>query len=229
MNRQVFLILFIALFTGGTFVPFCAYAQEIMSKSESQRPEWLANKTPKPTNTTFYYQITESEHQNLEDAKHSCLINLSTYIKQTNHITTDTKSEIKVDNTNEGQRESEKYLFTYTVKGEELSITFNKKDEYWEYILYPNGERIYRCYTLFAVANLPGKVVFDQLTFSRKYGGRGFVRSLIVPGWGQMYKGSTVKGISILGGEALLVGGIIVAENMRASYQNKWKQQKNKN
>lgn len=215
-------ILLIALFIGGTFVPFSAYAQEVISKSEPKRPDWLAHKTPQPGNSTFYYQITEGEHRNLPDARQSCLINLSTYIKQTQRITAETKSDIRINNSNAGTSESESYLFSYTVKGEEQNITLNKQDEYWEYIGYPNGERLYRCYTLFAVAKAPGgKANFDQLTFSRKYGVRGLARSLIVPGWGQMYKGSTAKGGCILGGEVVLIGGIIVAENLRSSYVKK--------
>lgn len=47
------------------------------------------------------------------------------------------------------------------------------------------------------------------------------MRSLIVPGWGQMYKGSTVKGLCILGGEVALAAGIIVSENLRSSYVKK--------
>lgn len=222
MNKLI--IITVLILAGGTLVPFRAWSQKVMSTSENKRPAWLANKTPDPSNKTFYYQITEGEHRNLEDAKKSCLINLSTYIKQTNRITAETESDIQVNNTNAGNSESESYRFTYTVKGEELTINSNKMDDYWEYIVYPNGDRVYRCYTLFAVANQAGKANFDQLTFSRKYGARGFARSLIVPGWGQMYKGSTAKGACILGGEVLLVGGIIVSENLRASYLKKMKE-----
>ena len=67
--------------------------------------------------------------------------------------------------------------------------------------------------------------LFDLVSFSRKYGARGLVRSLFVPGWGQMYKGSMAKGISILSAEVVAVGGALVAENLRASYIKKMKEQ----
>ncbi|MDY5239489.1 DUF5683 domain-containing protein [Bacteroides helcogenes] len=51
------------------------------------------------------------------------------------------------------------------------------------------------------------------------------MRSLIVPGWGQMYKGSTVKGLCILGGEVALAAGIIVSDNLRSSYVKKMHEQ----
>lgn len=223
MNLNRLCILW-GLLLGGTFVPFHVCAQQILSKSESRRPVWLADKTPRPTNNSFYYQITEGEHSNLEDAKRSCLVNLSTYIKQTNRIVAETKSDIKIENDEAERRESESYLFTYTVKGEEVSITSDKKDEYWEYVLYPNGERMYRCYTLYAVSTAKGRADFDGLTFSRKYGARGLLRSMIFPGWGQMYKGSMIKGGCILGGEVLLIGGILVSENLRSSYVKKMRE-----
>lgn len=222
MNKPCLLIL--AIFMIGTVVPFRVYAQKVLSCSEPQRPAWLANKTPEPTNATFYYQIAEGQHAHLDEAKASSLINLSTYIKRTNNIDARTDARIEVNNSHAGNSETESYQFTYTVQGEELNFTSHKMDEYWEYITYPDGERKYLCYTLFAVANQVGKSNFDRLTFSRKYGARGFVRSLIVPGWGQMYKGSAVKGGCILGGEVLLIGGIIVAENLRSSYIKKMRE-----
>ena len=105
-----------------------------------------------------------------------------------------------------------------------MTVVSCKYDEYWEYVVYPNGERVYRCYTLYGVAD-KANPDFDRLSFSRKYGMRGFARSLIVPGWGQLYKGNTVKGACILVGEVALVTGIVVAENLRSSYVKKMREQ----
>lgn len=216
--------LVVLLVVQGGILPLCIHARRILSSSEKLRPAWLANATPVPSNSTFVYQITEGEHRNLNDARASCLINLSTYIKQTNHIQGDAESVITKDNSNGNFTESESYVFTYKIRGEELSITFEKKDEYWEYMLYPNGERVYRCYTLYAVAKSASGTNIDELRFTRKYGAQGFARSLIVPGWGQLHKGNTAKGACILGGEVLLVGGIITAESLRSSYVKKMKE-----
>ena len=62
---------------------------------------------------------------------------------------------------------------------------------------------------------------FDDVRLTTNYGARGLWRSAIVPGWGQFYKGSYVKGGLILGGSVLLAGGIIYTENMRQDYMNK--------
>lgn len=213
-------LLVCALILGGVCSSLSALAQEVIAASEKQRPVWLAQRTPQPSNSSFEYQIAEGEHQILEQAKHSCLLNLSTYLQQSRNIQAVGTAKIEVDNKNGQNSESESYHFSYDIQGDKLRINSRKYDEYWEYIAYPNGERVYRCYTLFGVAKSE-MASFDRLTFSRKYGARGMVRSLVVPGWGQLYKGNTLKGSCILGGEVVLIGGIIVAENQRSSYTKK--------
>jgi hypothetical protein len=44
---------------------------------------------------------------------------------------------------------------------------------------------------------------------------------MLLPGWGQLYKGSRAKGLCIIAGEVVLAGGIVTAENLRASYMKK--------
>lgn len=201
-----------------------AYAQKVLERSEKLRPVWLNSKTPRSSNSTFHYQVTEGEHHNLEDAKHSCLLNLSTCIKRTHHISEQAVAQIKLEQENGASFESENYHFSYDINSEQVTITSCKYDEYWEYVVYPNGERFYRCYTLYGIADTKSPA-FDRLTFSRKYGMRGFARSLIIPGWGQLYKGNAVKGGCILAGEVALITGILVAENLRNSYVKKMREQ----
>lgn len=222
--QQMHHALFIAFIVLGALAPPRACAQKVLERSEKLRPAWLANRTPKPSNATFHYQVTEGEHQELQDARHSCLLNLSTYIKRTHHISEQAVAEIKLEQENGNPSESESYHFSYDVQGEQVTITSCKYDEYWEYLVYPNGKRVYRCYTLYGVAD-KANPAFDRLTFSHKYGLRGFARSLVVPGWGQLYKGNTAKGACILGGEVALVTGILVAENLRSSYVKKMHEQ----
>lgn len=222
--KQIYYALFIAFIVLGALAPSRACAQKVLERSEKLRPAWLANRTPKSSNTTFHYQVTEGEHQELQDARHSCLLNLSTYIKRTHHISEQAVAEIKLEQENGNPSESESYHFSYDIQGEQVTITSCKYDEYWEYLVYPNGKRVYRCYTLYGVAD-KANPAFDRLTFSRKYGLRGFARSLVVPGWGQLYKGNTAKGACILGGEVALITGILVAENLRSSYVKKMHEQ----
>lgn len=218
---HTFFIVFVAL---GALAPSRVCAQKVLERSEKLRPAWLANRTPKTSNSTFHYQITEGEHPDLEDARHSCLLNLSTYIKRTHHISEQAIAQINLEQENGKSAESESYHFSYDIQGERVTVTSCKYDEYWEYVLYPDGRRGYRCYTLYGVADKAGPS-FDRLSFNRKYGMRGFARSLIVPGWGQLYKGNKTKGACLLGGEVVLIGSIIIAESLRSSYTKKMHEQ----
>ena len=215
------LLVFIVI---GALAPLRVCGQEVMERSEKLRPVWLADRTPKASNGTFHYQITECEHRNLQDARHSCLLNLSTYIKRSFHISEQAVAEIQKEQNDGRFSENESYHFEYDIQGEKVTVVSCKYDEYWEYVAYPNGEKVYRCYTLYGIAD-KATPSFDRLTFTRKYGVKGFARSLIVPGWGQLYKGNTVKGACILGGEVVLVAGILVAENLRSSYVKKMHEQ----
>lgn len=223
-DKQMHYALLVVLIVMGALASSRVCAQKVLERSEKLRPAWLTNRTPQPTNVTFHYQITEAEHPNLEDARHSYLLNLSTYIKSTHHISGQATAQIKLEQEDGTPSETENYHFSYEMEGERVTITSCKYDEYWEYVVYPDGKRFYRCYTLYGVADKVNPA-FDRLTFSRKYGMRGVARSLVVPGWGQLYKGSTTKGACILGGEVALVAGILVAKNLRSSYVKKMHEQ----
>ncbi len=58
--------------------------------------------------------------------------------------------------------------------------------------------------------------VFDRSYLTTSYGAKPVVMS-IIPGWGQWYKGSKAKAISLFASEALAVAGIIFCDNERAS------------
>lgn len=48
---------------------------------------------------------------------------------------------------------------------------------------------------------------------------------IVIPGWAQIYKGQTVKGLIMLGGVVGSGIGALVCENTRADYKNKMKEQ----
>ncbi|MBP5770533.1 MAG: hypothetical protein J6W75_04140 [Bacteroidaceae bacterium] len=93
-------------------------------------------------------------------------------------------------------------------------------DEYWE--RSTGGEYTY--YALFAVSDRGDQTVFDRFDVSRTYGTAPIFMS-IIPGVGQLYKGSEVKGWCMLGGAVLGVGAIVFCENERSSYTVKIKEQ----
>jgi hypothetical protein len=42
-------------------------------------------------------------------------------------------------------------------------------------------------------------------------------RSALLPGWGQIYKGETAKGVTLIGSEALLIPGAIIFNNLKTN------------
>ena len=77
------------------------------------------------------------------------------------------------------------------------------------------------CWALFAVAFNPNRVAFDKIEFTTEYGARAVLQSVIIPGWGQMYKRSYGKGIAILSLQVASVAGIFACDNLSSSYFNK--------
>ncbi|MDR0834970.1 MAG: hypothetical protein LBN11_00085 [Tannerella sp.] len=93
-----------------------------------------------------------------------------------------------------------------------LTVKSRVIDEYRE---FSDGQ--HRVYLLVQTAKNP-VYEFESVQVTCNY---GFTPSVFVPGLAQIQKGSTTKGYLFIGGEIALIGGIVVAENLRASYKSK--------
>ena len=202
--------------------------QREMTASDRLRPQWM-HKLPVPSNLSFVYVVEKADGRTLEEAREACLLCLADnrQLMNTVHATAERDMEEEVRqrfvNGRLQERIDNRSTVRVKVRGGEVELTANRLDEYWEYAPI-GGEWRYVCYTFYAVASSGLPPVFDDVTFSTRYGMRGFARSL-VPGWGQMYKGSTAKGLCILGGEVVLAGAVIATESLRASYRKKMREQ----
>lgn len=206
-------------------ISYFSYGQEILQRSEPVRPDWLSDKIPVPSNPTFVYRITEAGGNTLAKARYDCILDLAEKIRQDRDIRGSIRSGGSLEQVT-GEETS--YIeFEYESKGKAQRIVYKKVDEYWEYVSYNGSAREYRSFTLYAIARNPNETaLFDEITFTRKYGVRGLVRS-IIPGCGQIYKGSMVKGICIMAGETALIGGTVAFENMRKNYVKKMRRTQN--
>lgn len=207
---------------------FYMYGQRSIYKSERLAPRWMS-KLPDPANPSFMYVVITGEGSTLEEARKVGENRLASneQLKATVTVTMDrntTSNQYQQFNDGRLKERIDNYTtVVVNVHGKEIPLTANRIDEYWELVSI-GGNRQYLCHALYAVATSSLPVLFDQVSLTTKYGMKGFIRSFI-PGWGQMYKGSTAKGICFLGGEIALAGGIIVAENLRASYKKKMREQ----
>jgi hypothetical protein len=83
--------------------------------------------------------------------------------------------------------------------------------EYWE------NDGWYKGYFLMQTLKNP-KNKYDNIRITSEY---GFSPRALVPGLAQIHKGSTLKGGLFIAAEVAFVGGIIVTESLRASYESK--------
>lgn len=222
MNVRKFFIGFVCCVLSWSFLPLMA------QNSEPMRPRWISE-TPKPCNPTYDFVIIRATGETPQIAASNCLNRLMN--------NTDLKSSVEAivnrhSNSHQHQqinngKMTEQIVNTVTVdvtiNGKRIGVTANPVDEYWEYIKMGDS-KVCECYTLYMVAVAGIPPVYDNVSFTRYYGTGGLIRSLI-PGCGQIYKGSMTKGLLFLGGEAVSVAGIILCETTRASYAKKMREQ----
>lgn len=218
MTRNLLLVL-IYMLTGLS----CA-AQ--VQKSERIKPQWLTKKLPESKSPSYFFLNAEGMGASLEAARQMALVNLSTRLEHERGLVVSSTvgggSAVQRGTQGESHTSYREFSMTATEKGKAISMKCRVIDEYWE-----RRGGTYTCHVLYTIADqnaADAGSYDDRITLTTSYGARGLVRS-IIPGWGQIYKGSTAKGACILAGEAVCAAGIIVCENQRASYHKKMKEQ----
>lgn len=191
------------------------------------KPKWISE-IPHSGNPTYRFHVTYVDNAtSIDGARMMSKSELYRLVEKTESIQVledlENKSTQVYSGENVSERTDEVYSMQILSNGQSVDLTYIRLDEYW-HESYVGGIRRLEFYTLYAVARPGVMPQFDEVYFTDKYGLSAMARSLI-PGWGQIYKGSVVKGISIIGGEALCVTGIILCESMKASYRKKMKEQ----
>jgi hypothetical protein len=156
-----------------------------------------------------------------EDAFNSLLLDLGNQagVRVTSRTLSEIKRELRSRSNARDYDETERSVTAYRIDREGFRAFFVKVSEYYEQVRTPNGD-LYRLWALYEVSD---KRSFKPYIpeYTDRYGADAFWRSALLPGWGQMYKGSTAKGIAIIGGEVAFIGGLVAAENLRVSYMQK--------
>lgn len=192
------------------------------ASSDKIKPQWL-HKLPTATNSSFKYDYKSANASSLNMARKNCLTELvsSSGLSQGVVVFSDYKSNEKVSQVWNNGKLTEKVVFNTdtqtSMKSKESTLFIENIDEYWT----RDNSGTYYLTTLYAISSPETTPKFDDVERTTKYGTLGLWRSAIVPGWGQFYKGSYLKGGLILGGAIALAGGIIFTENQRTDYVNK--------
>lgn len=193
-------------------------------KSTKMRPKWIGN-TPKTANLPFYFvEVHSDASSTLQGARASVMQELTANVERTDKVTV---KEVFEDNStqqyNNGQttlQSADKYQLNLQVEGSARPISSRRIDEFWTYKQRGGSPAVdYRA--VYAVERSGEHADFSTISTTTSYAAHGLWRSAIVPGWGQLYKGSYLKGGLVMGGSIVLIGGIIYTSSMRTDYANK--------
>ncbi|WP_289074956.1 DUF5683 domain-containing protein [uncultured Bacteroides sp.] len=206
----------------------CSNSFNIVAKTASDKvkPRWLTSSLPENISPSYIFISASGSGTSLEEARQRTLVNLTTKLEHERGIkissSVKVNSEAQRINGKRTQNTVQTFQMECTEDDKNITLTTRAIDEYWERSDYGN----FICYILYTVSdtNYAGGSYDDDIKLTTSYGAKGFFMSLI-PGVGQLYKGSKTKGAYIMGGEILLIGGIITTESLRSSYIKKMKEQ----
>lgn len=204
---------------------FCMFLQTTAEtyKSNKIRPRWISE-LPNTLNKSYTLEVTFVDMaSNLEGARQASKKELYNMIAKRENIEVQEGYDYKSQQQGSGEQISERSTDIYTMQiktqGEVVDLVYKKLDEYWIEVRR-GSQTTFQLYTLYAVSRSGMSPSFHEISLTEKYGIAPVLMSL-VPGAGQMYKGSYLKGGCILGAEIACVAGIILCENQRADYANK--------
>ena len=197
------------------FCVICAFvvfsdAASAQSHHDRMRPQWL-NTVPQASNNTYSFQKIRVQAKSMTEAKRKLPDQAALYLSRSYNVRGVTmETTDMVDVYRDGKRGGymktaiKDTVFTET---QMITVKLHIVDEYID-----ENEYHFLC----AMTNPNcSSIKYDQVKLTTAYGGLGLWRSAIVPGWGQMYKGSWLKGGLILGGSVALAGGALTCELMR--------------
>lgn len=192
------------------------------NKSDGMKPRWMTSSLPTPKSPGYIFISAQGSGSSLEEARQRALVNLTSKLEHERGLVV--SSHVKIEKTSErnsAPTKNQSFTLEASEKGKEINLTCRVVDEYWE-----RSHGLYMVSELYTVndTNSPAQGSYsDNIKLTSSYGVAPVVYSLI-PGVGQFYKGSNLKGGLMLGGTAVGVAAIIFTENQRATYAKKMKE-----
>ena len=199
------------------------YAQwKVVDSSADSKPSWVAEA---PTGKVFrYYSGMGSSNASLQQAQENAVANILQQIVEEGtfnvSIETMTETSESIQTTTGGTNFeiTDDFIREVIRTGTSKAINgLRKEEEYWQSANSSNGLE-HQFWVLFKVPK-PG---MSSNTFANQGYGFGPVwRSIILPGWGQRYKGEKNKGSQYLTATATAGGTTFLAFYMSESYTRK--------
>ena len=187
----------------------------------AQKPRWVGN-TPVEGNRTYKFVEIVSYGASVDEARAASLVQLAQDRQLTSAATVSVQTGLltHVDQQTVPKGTMQESVHTQMdvrvrISGQDYRLQAQRVDE------YPAGREngLVKLHTLFMVA-LCDRPQFDRAYLTTSYGLAPVAMS-VVPGLGQWYKGSKVKGVALFASTAAAVAGIIVCENQRSTNMKK--------
>jgi len=197
--------------------------QNIINSSAPHRPDWTTE-PPLGSYYSYYTGMGISENSLVSAQKHAVTNILSSIVMESS-VTVQSKIKTSISETIETTNGETEYSLIDKVaqeviaKGESSTIeNLSKEEEYWQEI-YNNGKNEYRYWILM---KMPKPEYSDlnpsMMTVKQSYGVFPIVKSVFVPGWGQIHKKENKKGFRFLTGFAITLTAGIVTQSMSNNY-----------
>lgn len=204
------------IFLGATFV--CA-----QESSDRVEPQWLKHTPSSKTYGVCYVPVTVYS-TDIQSASTLALNELTKHLPRNWNVSTMTDVERQSYMERSGNqiganKRTQSYTLNVKSEGEPVSIRCKEVDSYWEETRIGGNEQLkYTILYQVLAPNLKGD--FENTYTTTQYGIHGMWRSMIVPGWGQFYKGSKAKGGMFLGGTAALAGTTVYFQSRITNCRN---------
>lgn len=202
----------------------CQTAALAGNKSDRLKPRWITHALPESKSGTYIFVRGHGEGSSLQAARQMAFVSMAQCL-ETEHglvVNTDVQISERLSQTQSSTSSTVEQEITLNVteKGHRISMVCREIDEYW---VEKKGR--YEADVLYTVSdrNVYGGSYDDDIVVTARYGAAGLMS--VVPGAGQIYKGSIAKGTLIMVGEVAAIGGVILCENTRASYVKKMLEQ----
>lgn len=203
-------------------VPLCLASH--VKAQNTLRPKWVGN-VPASNNPSFYFVEVHSDASlSLDSARTSVKKEIASNVERTDKVSVneifEDKSTQKYDGNKVSGQAYDSYQLRLQVQGTARPITSRRIDEYWKTVQRGNI-KVLDYHALYAIERNNHIADFSNISTISSYGAAGLWRSAIMPGWGQMYKGSYIKGGLVMGGFVAGIAGIVFTETRRQAYISK--------
>jgi hypothetical protein len=185
------------------------------SLAKAEEPPWMRGEFPPQSNDTYFFKVTFGEGDTHTKARTGAIIALVNELARNQGVTVKGSDIIKTIMQQDNERYTEQNISQtiYRIETDKFNARFELADLYFD-------DNV--CWALFEVARNPKRrTAFDRIEYTEDYKGEALWRSILMPGWGQIHKRSTAKGITIFALEAISIAGVFACNDLSNSYYNK--------